>query len=446
MSNGVYCQGSFEGWNDSFPLTNNQALNTTNAQGFITSLPYQGTYTAWSASPGAAAEYKFVYNNGADNYESPLTGDPDNNQNRGVLNTAQVLPLVNYSDVPFSSTVTNNVTFIVDMSVQEALGNFNPATGSYIEIHGDYNQWGSGTTLTNSPSDTNTSHYYFNWQYIGAQGMQVYFKYVIQPGTQWEDVSDSNSIGGNRWLALSQGNTTAGPVYFSDEGTSSLPDYVPVTNCMVTFTVDMSPTTNASYTGNSGGPFVIGVDSVYLNGLNGGVNNSFWGGSPWGGPLAAPPAYAMTEIGSSALYTITLPVNQGQPLDVIYKYGINGYDNEAGFADNHTRFIRSIPNYSMPTDVFGSQGSTSSSELSFGNFTVAKTNSSIALSWLGRTGIRLQQTTSLTPPIVWTQLPLTDGTNLIVTQGPGSSSSVGYAHTNYTIGSGNLFFELIGPQ
>ncbi|HEY3860314.1 MAG TPA: hypothetical protein VGO59_00365 [Verrucomicrobiae bacterium] len=442
-SDGVYCQGSFEGWNDSFPLTNNPALNVTNAQGDITSLPYQGTYTAWSASPGAAAEYKFVFNNGSDQYEAPVSGDPDNNENRGLLNVTQVLPLVSYSDALFNNTVTNNVTFIIDMSVQTAVGNFDAATGSSVEIHGDYNGWGAGTTMTNSPADPNKNHYYFDYSYVGGAGTLAYFKYVIQPGTQWENVSASNSIGGNRWQMLESGNSTNGPVYFSDEGPGSLnsANFVTVSNCDVTFTVDMSPATNGTF--NNGGPFILGFDNVYLNGLNGGVNNSYW---TWGA-LDAPPPYEMTEISNTPLYTITLPINEGQGVNLTYKYGINGADDEASSGDNHSRYIRSFPTYSMPTDVFASQGSSTSAEQSFGNLTISNTSSNqVALSWLGRTGVFLQSTPSLNPPVVWTSLPATDGANLQVTQGPGNMPPAGYASTNYTVGSGSLFYRLAGPQ
>jgi hypothetical protein len=446
-SDGVFCQGNFEGWSDAnFPLTNNPALNVTNAQGIVTSLPYQGTYTTWLVSPGEESDFKYVYNDGTDHYEGVSAGNanPDGSGNRFFMNEPGAIPIVSYGDAPFSDTVTNNVTFIVDMSVQAAVGSFNAANGANtVEIHGDYNGWGPGTTMTNNPSDPNLNHFYFNWQYIGGQGSLAYFKYVIQPGTQWENVSAANQIGGNRWLALAKGNTTNSPVYFSDEAPSSLVDFITISNCYVTFTVDMTPAVTS-------GAFTPGFDNVALNGINGGVDNSYW---TWSALEGAPAQYIMTQLnGAGNIYTINVPVNQGQPLDLTYKYGIDGQDNEAGQGDNHSRYVRSLlpgsptqASYAMPTDVFGSQANSTSSESSFGNFTVGDSNNNISLTWLGRTGVRLQSTTSLTPPIVWTQLPLTDGTNLIVTQGPGSSPSAGYATTNYPIGSGNKYFELIGP-
>lgn len=433
----VYCQGSFEGWSDAnFPLTNNAALNVTNGEGYVTSMPYQGTFTTWTACSNAAAEYKFVYNNGADVYEGPTTGDPDNNNNRFFVNASnQTLPMVSFSDKPFNNTVTNNVTFIVDMQVQEFYSAFNPNT-QQVEIFGDYNNWNGGTVMANT-NPANTNLFYTTIQYIGGAGTPQYYKYQIDPGGNWENPAASNLIGGNRYFDLgsTSGNLVVGPVYFSDQSSFSMSDLVTVTNCEVTFTVDMSAATNAASTYNSGGPFVLGFDTVYLNGLNNGNNDSFWG---WG-PLDAPPQYQMTEVGDTALYTITLPVNQGQPLNIQYDYGIDGNANEPN--GNHFHYIRSLPNYSMPTDLFGAPAP---QEPSFGNLAVNSGAGNITLSWLGRPGVQLQKTSSLTSPIVWTPLPLTDGTNLTVNQGPGSLDPVGYASTNYPV-TGSAFFELIGP-
>jgi hypothetical protein len=434
----VYAYGSFGNWAvNPLILTNNPALNVTNAQGYITSFPYQGTLTTWAASTNAAAEFKYVYNNGGDVYEGPATGDPDNNNNRFFVNTPQTLPLVSFSDTPFSNTVTNDVTFIVDMSIQTYTGNFLPASET-IQIFGDYNNWASGTVMVNTNAN-NTNLYYFSTTYVGGAGSHVYFKYQINPGSDWENPAASNTIGGNRYytLAATTGSFIDGPVYFSDLGPSSLADDVNVTNCMVTFTVDMTPAVNGSVDANL--DFTIGVDTVMLNGLWNGLNPSFW---TWGASSPSSyPQYVMTNIPGGNLYTITLPVNQGQPLNLSYDYGIDGEANEPN--GNHSHYIRSIPNYTMPTDVFGAPAP---GEASFGNLTMTKANKQVSLSWLGRTGVSLQRTTNLNPPIVWTPLPLTDGTNLTVNQGPGTTPPIGYATTNYPIGGSNVFYELIGPK
>ena len=206
---------------------------------------------------------------------------------------------------------------------------------------------------------------------------------------------------------------------------------------MVTFTVDV--TAALTYTNINGGGFTPGFDTVELNGLYNGLNNNFWTWSSSSYPVQ----YQMTQVGAStsAVYQITLPVNQGQPLNLTYDYGIDGQALEPN--GNHHRYIRSQPNYSMPTDVFGSPAT---AETSFGNLTVSNVSNQVSISWLGRTGVSLQSTASLTPPIVWTPLPLTDGSNLTVNQGPGNMPPVGYATTNLPVTGGAMFFELIGPQ
>src|SRR5208282_1416797 len=119
--------------------------------------------------------------NGSTVYESPTTGDPDNYNNRFFVNTAQALPLVNFSDAPFSDTVTNTVTFIIDMSIQTYTGNFIPVADA-IQIFGDYNDWNGGTVMVNT-NLSNTNLYYFTWTYTGGAGSYVYFKYQINPGS-----------------------------------------------------------------------------------------------------------------------------------------------------------------------------------------------------------------------------------------------------------------------
>jgi hypothetical protein len=427
----LYSQGSFEGWNDTFPLTNNPAIATTNYQGIVTSNVYVGTY-ALAASPGAAEEFKYVIFNGtANEYESPSAadGDRDNNNNRFFASIDQTLPIVYYSDQRLSSSVTNYVKFEADMSVQEALGTFtngNPL--SVIQLHGDFDSWDSnGVDMTNDPGLNNTNIFVADIEYVDPPGTVVNYKYVLQPGTQWENVPG----GGNRQFALRTTNASyvVGPDFFSFEGPSALDDVVYVTNCMVTFTVDM---TNA--VGTDGTVFNGSGLPVYINGINGGNNNSFW---TWG-VLNAPAQFQMTEIGDSSLYTVTVPVNRGQNIDLVYKYSIDGNDNEAGFADNHTRYIRSQPNYTMPVDVFGSQGAASSSEPSFGDLSITTSGNQVSISWLGRQYVHLQTATSLDAHTVWTPQIATDGTNLIVAPG-------GIATTNYTIGAGNLYFELVYP-
>jgi hypothetical protein len=194
-------------------------------------------------------------------------------------------------------------------------------------------------------------------------------------------------------------------------------------------------------------------DTVYINGVYQGYDGSYWTWPAGEGD----PDYAMTQVGSSGnLYTITLPINAGQAINLQYKYGIDGQDDEAPSGDNHYRYIRTISNtgsgYIMPTDSFGANQTGSTGEPSMGNLQISKAGTSVSLAWLGRSTVHLQSTTSLAPPITWTPLPLTDGTNLIVTPGnqlqgiPAGGALGTNVSTSFSIGSTPKFYELVGPQ
>jgi len=345
-----------------------------------------------------------------------------------LLGAALLQPLTSGAQ-PVTNTVTNTVTFIVDMSIQAALGNFSVANGDTVEIRGDFTGWTAGFIMTNNPVDPNTNDFYTTITFIGDEDSLVYFQYAIMAPDQPIPLIVFPYPVGYLTLTLvsPSGNYTNGPVYFSNQDPR---DLVAVTNCLVTFTVDMTPAIIS-------GTFDAAVNQVFLNGMDNGLADTWW---TWGDPIGSAP-YLMTEIGGSALYTITVPVNQWQPLELTYKYSIDGLDDEAPVGDYHSRYIRRLPEYVMPTDVFGSQGNTTSTEPSFGpTITINCTNNQVWLAWLGRPGVSLQCATSLTPPIVWQPMPLTDGTNLLVGQG------TGIATTNYTVGTSNLFWELIGPQ
>jgi hypothetical protein len=281
--------------------------------------------------------------------------------------------------------------------------------------------------MTNEPSSADPLLYYATIQYIGAPETVHDYKYVLQPGTQWENVT---LPGGNRVFTTprTDGNFTVGPDYFSFEGPSALDDVVLITNCMVTFTVNMN-----GAVGTDAVTFDPSVDTVWMNGIYNGIDNSYWS---WGG-LGGPAQFQLTNIPGTTLYSTTLPVNQGQNIDVTYKYSINGNDDEAASGDNHTRYIRGYPTYVMPVDVFGSQGSTTSTEPSFGDLSISKTAGGVSLSWLGRQHVHLQISTNLNSS-TWTPLIATDGTNLTVAAG-------GIATTNYSSSSGNTFYELVYP-
>src|SRR5580658_425164 len=213
----VTASGTFNGWGQ-FTLTNNPSAANTNL--------YTGTTNDTSDATGAVLIYKYVTNNGSgSSYENTADGD-----NRCAQLPAGggslVLPASFFDDAGPSATV--DVTFQVNMAEQIRIGNFNPATGS-VEVHGSFNGWASGATLTNVPSilTTNANGVVSSNVYVGTFGVTgptngtEEYKYVIQPGTVYESPSASDSDfdnGENRFFVVTPG--TLPLVSFSDAGLS----------------------------------------------------------------------------------------------------------------------------------------------------------------------------------------------------------------------------------
>lgn len=417
-STGIYAQGSFEGWNDSFPLTNDPTIIRTNQFGLTSSNVYVGTYS-WVAPIGGTAQYKFVLNNGGDSYESPAKGDPDNNNNRFFdqpgTNTNLVLPIVFFNDQPYAPLVTNAVTFQVDMSAQVLSGSFNPASAQ-VSVNGQFNNWSFGVdVLTNNPNASNPNLYTGIVLFTNGVGTPQSEQYkFVDNGGNYESLSPSTpQLGGNRFFTLADTatptNATLPVAFFSDLFPS---DLLPA-DTIVQFSVNMSNAMQFP----SGPAFAEGSDSVYVNG-------DFIGWAPWSAALPqlaeGPPLIYQSDTNNSFFF-----FKKGSALVVNYKYSIDGSDNEARVNANHTRYIRSTGFYAMPTDTFGSV----QAEQSFGNLAIGKpSGGQVPITWLGRPGVHLQVSSNLSSH-VWVDHPETDSLSA----------------TNYPVGTTSLFFRLVHP-
>ena len=107
---------------------------------------------------------------------------------------------------------------------------------------------------------------------------------------------------------------------------------------------------------------------------------------------------------------------------------MDGFDNEAGFAVNHLRYVRSpvgVP-YTMPTDRFGTNPAPPLVEQSFGNLVAGPASGgTIPITWSGRQCVVLQVRTNLNSG-VWVDLPATDASSA----------------TNYPNTGGTRYFRL----
>jgi len=378
----VFVRGSFNGYSTANQLTNNG------------SGVYTGTVDI-ADSPGTIESCKFFYQPG-DNWE----GDP--NRQFALAGGPQTLPLTGWNEK--YPAPANNVTFQVNMNAQVALGLYTP--GDSMTVAGDFTGWGNGVDLTNNPSLSGSASNIYSGvlPVTGFPGATGTYKFRANGG--WE--SPTSTSGNNRTFQLAGGDQILPLVFYSDDALSDLM----ATATLVTFNVSM---TNAVATDST--VFNPATDTVFLNG-------EFLGWKSWNATDLAPYQMTNNPVGSSN-YSLALPFAKGSRLAIVYKYSINGPDNEAAQNANHIRYIRSTGTYNMPLDTFGNQ----LIEQSFGNLTAGPASSGhTVISWLGRPGVQLQTRSSLSSG-TWQNHPQTDG----------------LMSTNWPVTGGSLFFRLIKP-
>jgi hypothetical protein len=256
-----------------------------------------------------------------------------------------------------------------------------------------------------------------------GSGQQWKFTYNGTSGTVYEQPISTG--GNNRSLTIpSQAAYTVPTVLFSDQTLNDLLS----TAVNVSFAVDM---TGAVQYGTSTA-FDPSSDVVFVNG-------SWLNWASWT-PIALA-SYQLTNnpTGSQPnVFSGTFSIPMGGALSVIYKYSIDGQDNEAPSGSNHLRIIRSIPSgaYSFPTDTFGKQYN----EPQFGELSVGKgTPGTVLLSWLGAPNVTVLTSSSISGA-PWTSLPLTSGAYWSA----GVSSTNGLvSQTNWPTAGGNTYFRLL---
>lgn len=419
----VYTLAGFDGWaaGSTTPMTNDPTILRTNQFGLVTSNVYVATYDI-SGAPGQDIDFKFYIDTGA-NWESPTpqTSDYLDNNNRflSLLPTTQTTPIYFFTDAAYSPVATNQVTFQVDMTAQILSSNFDASLGDIVELRGNFNSWGNTQIIcTNDPSAQNTNIYKIVYPIADGIGATEFYKFwaTREPNGGWETMAN------NRTMKVVAGTSQVLPlVFFSNIDPS---DLLPA-DTVVTFSVSM---TNA--VGTDAHVFDPAFDLVFINGVPGGF-------AGWSAGL---PLLTNNPVGSE-IFSIDLTVPKGSPVGQIYKYSINGTDNEGPSGANHTRYIRltSSGAYVMPMDVFSASPPV---EPSFGNLTAAKgTAGHAAISFLGRPGVHLQGAASLNPPVVWQAYLQTDGANWT---GATTASTNGLVTvTNFPAASGKSFFRLI---
>lgn len=281
--------------------------------------------------------------------------------------------------------------FSVDMTlVAETDPNFIPSS---VTVNGSPFGWG-GTACTNDPNAANTNIYSAVIPIIANTAVEYQFRY--NDGSTVYDALNGQS-GVNRTLTVPSLTSTNLPVvYFNDAAPNDLLNV----DTVVTFTVDMSGAVSPYLLYGTNVSFNPASDYVFLNG-------DFTGWLPWD-PISLA-NYRLTETNAgSMVYSLDVTFPRGHSRSLTYKYSVNGFDNEAGYAQNHFRYIRSTNGvYALPTDTFGVQYA----EPKFGNLAIGKkTGGAFPITWLGYPGVQLQDNTSLNGG-GWHGNPATSGGN-----------------------------------
>jgi hypothetical protein len=399
----VEVRGNFNGWaGGATMLALDPTIIRTNQYGLVTTNVYVGTYTNATASTNGAMDFKYVIQPGLVwDSPGPLTGDNGGNRFFTMPNSAQVLPVVNFSDQPFAPL--DQITFNVDMSavlISDPL--YNPST---VTINGDFNGWGPSIPCTNNPAATNTNIY--SAVIISGAGSPINYQFRYSNGGT---VYDNKTGGGNRYFLTPNVSSTNVPaVFFNDVNISDLLNV----DTAVTFSVNM---TNA--VGTDPHVFDPANDNVYING-------DFIPWVAWN-PISLSPYILGNNPLGSEVYTYSVTFPKGHARSLTYKYAINAADDEAGFGQNHFRYIRSTNGvYNLPLDKFGSMVV----EPKFGNLAIgAASGGSVPITWVGYPNVNLQSSTNLAGG-TWQNYPETTGAS----------------STNWPASSGSQFFRLVQP-
>ena len=211
--------------------------------------------TSVSAPSGTPVQYRY----GIEPTNPLLPLQPETVSRSFIMPTsAETLPTVFFNNIPGY----RNVTFSVDMSVQEALGAF--TNGNTVLVSGAFNNWdttGTSNNVLTNGGGTNPVYTGTVTNVGGAEGANLAYKF-FSPGmtnSGYETIS-------NRQLTLGPiGSNQTVPVAFWNNQTN-----VPASR-PVSFSVDMTvQVANGNFNTNSGVVRVIGN----FNGQNYEVNNT----------------------------------------------------------------------------------------------------------------------------------------------------------------------------
>ena len=335
---------------------------------------WTGTFDV-TGSAGATVQYKYVLNTAGGTVWEGTVGPGGGNGNRTftLASGAQSLPVVYFNNASNSLSVTNAITFQVDMSVQTGLGNFDPGSGT-VNLAGPFNGWStSATPMTNSTTDTNI--WFTTVTLSGALGSAVDYKYIMNGGTWEGNVGPSGAQ--NRSVTLQRTNQILPAVYFDNKAAPPVP--IPLV-----FQVDLGvQVAQGNFDPTTG--FVE---------ARGSFNNNWAGGFTLTNSPDNTNIYSGTFVDTADVVGNTIG----------YKFVLNGTTWES--INNRTYILSSTNEQTLPLVFFNDLNN-------LGPISIATASpGQTALSWTGGPLVRLQSTSSLVNPI-WQDVPATQGASSI---------------------------------
>ncbi len=364
---------------------------------------YEGTFANDVAASGWV-DYRFIRDVGGTG--TSLNWETSALRFYQVAAGDQTLPVVFFNDVSSANNlVITQATFAVNLGVQAALGNFNPAT-DFVYVAGDVfnNNWAVGAqTLTNSISDPDVWQGTFNM--TNTVGSTVNYKFIMLTsltGETWENNGVGPNGAQNRQFIYTNVATTLPTVYFNNVTSSSS-----LVSTQVTFKVNLAAeVARGTFDPNSGTVTVAGD-----------VFNNAW--SPLAQVLTQTPTNFYVWSGT---FTITNTVGGAVNYKFVLENGGNWETNGVGpNLANDRQFIFTNMATVLPDVYFNNQGH-------LGALTISPPSAGqVTVNWTAGPLIRLQTNAPLTG--TWGDVP----------------DTLGVSSATVNVGGSQTYFRLIGP-
>lgn len=366
----------------------NGSANYNLAPTFPGSTLYTGTFTLMTNVAGSDEAHQFVMNPGS-NYTA-LVYEPNANFGAGG-NRFFIVPTVN-TNLPtvFFDDVTNvnellviPVTFYVNMSVQQTLGNFNPAT-DFVVVAGDYQgTWSAPAAADMTPTGTNALVYQITVNATNIPGNLENYKFVMlsqNGGTVWEGaVGPGGGANGNRQFVFPSVATNLPTVFFNEQSNATLSVQI---NFQVNAIVENAL---GLFTPPPGGADYITVSGGF---------NAYW--NQTANPLTQSPS-------NPNLWTGTVTLTGFTPGSTVgYKYLLNGTTWES--TANKTFVVPSTTSTNLPLDYFNNY-------VNLGTLSVSNNHAGQAIIKWPRSGSRIRLQSSGNLGGAWTDVANTLGSN-----------------------------------